>query len=84
MIPNETKLFGLVGKEIQFADNSKIRANVINDREVRFEGKQWKLSPLTRELYTRMGKVNASGANKGALYWTYNGVRLTDINKEQE
>lgn len=84
MIPNETKLFGLVGKEIQFADNSKIRANVINDREVRFEGKQWKLSPLTRELYTRIGKVNASGAYQGALYWTYNGVRLTDINKDQE
>lgn len=75
---------GLVGKEIQFADNCKIRANVINDREVRFEGKQWKLSPLTRELYTRIGKVNASGAYQGALYWTYNGVRLTDINKDQE
>ena len=73
---------GLVGKEIHFADDVAIMATVVSDREVRFEGKLWKLSPLTRELYTRKGTVNASGAYQGALYWTYEGVRLTELKKK--
>ena len=70
---------GLIGKEVHFADDYDITAKVVNDREVLFEGKRWKLSPLTREIYTRKGTVNNSGAYQGPLFWTYNGVRLTDI-----
>ncbi len=82
----ENKMFsferiGLIGEEIHFADDSSITATVVSDREVCYEGKQWKLSPLTREIYTRKGTVTASGAYQGALYWTYNGIRLTDIEK---
>ena len=72
---------GLIGKEVHFADDYDITAKVVNDREVLFEGKRWKLSPLTREIYTRKGTVNNSGAYQGPLFWTYNGVRLTDIEK---
>lgn len=75
---------GLIGKEIKFIGDDSIIATVTSNKTVMFEGKQWKLSPLTREIFTRQGNVNASGAYQGACYWTYNGVRLSDIDKEQE
>ena len=49
------------------------------DKEVEFEGRNWKLSPLTKELYTRKGTANASGAYQGARYWKYDDILLADI-----
>jgi len=69
----------LIGKDIVFIDDPSIRARVVSDREVEFEGKKWKLSPLTKEIQTRKGKVNRSGAYQGGQYWMYNGVKLVDI-----
>ena len=48
-------------------------------REVEFEGKRWRLSPLTKELYTRKGTVNKSGSYQGAQHWAYDGIKLADI-----
>lgn len=67
------------GEEITFIDDPKIIAIVENDREVMFEGKLWYLSPLVRELYTRMGNVNTSGSYQGPLYFSYKGIKLTEI-----
>ena len=69
----------LIGLDISFIDDPSIRAHVIGDRDVEFEGKKWKLSPLTREIQTRRGKVTPSGAYQGAIYWEYDGIKLADI-----
>ena len=69
----------LIGLDIYFADDPSIKARVVSDKEVEFEGKNWKLSQITRELYTRRGTVNASGAYQGSRYWKYDDVLLYDI-----
>lgn len=67
------------GSEIVFVDDPSYIAIVENEREVVFEGKLWHLSPLIREIYTRLGKVNTSGSYQGPLYFKHDGKRLTDI-----
>ena len=67
------------GDVITFIDDENITAIVSNDRQVLFESEEWFLSPLVRELYTRQGNVYASGAYQGPAYFTYNGIKLTDL-----
>ena len=69
----------LVGLDINFIDDPSIRAHVVSDKEVEFEGKKWKLSPLTKEIQARRGKLNASQAYQGARYWEFDGIRLSEI-----
>lgn len=69
----------MIGKNIQYASNNNIQATIINDHEVLFEGKHWKLTPLTREIETRRGTQNESGSYNGFRYWKYQGRRLADI-----
>lgn len=69
----------LIGEYIDFCDDPSIKAKVVNDHEVEFEGKKWRLSPLTREIQTRRDKVSKSGSYSGAQYWEYDGMRLADI-----
>lgn len=69
----------LVGETINFNPNPSITAKVVSDKEVEFEGKRWKLSPLTRELFNRMGRVSKSGSYRGAYYWSYDGMKLSSI-----
>lgn len=63
---------------MDIADPS-IVAHVVSDKEVEFEGKKWRLSPLTKEIQTRRGKLSPSGAYQGAQYWEYDGIKLADI-----
>lgn len=67
------------GDIISFVDDQSITAIVINPRQVLFENEKWYLSPLAKELYTRLNKANSSGAYQGPLYFTFKGTRLTDI-----
>ena len=69
----------LIGCDIDFIDDPSITARVVSDKEVEFEGKKWRLSPLTREIYTRKGKVNASRSYNGSYHWEFEGIRLDDI-----
>lgn len=69
----------LIGLDINFIEDPSIVARVVNDSEVEFEGKKWRLSPLTREIQTRRGKVNASGSYSGAQWWEFDGIRLSDV-----
>jgi len=69
----------LIGLEIEFIDDTSFKARVVSDKEVEFEGKKWRLSPLTYEIQKRRGKVNKSGAYQGARYWAYDGMRLADF-----
>lgn len=68
---------GLVGLDIEFCDDKSIVAHVVNDKEVEFEGKKWRLSNLTKEIQTRRGKANNSGKYWGQNYWEYDGTRLS-------
>lgn len=69
----------LIGLDISFVDDSSIIAHVVSDKEVEFEGKKWRLSPLTKEIQTRRGKVNASGSYQGAWWWEFDDIRLSEI-----
>jgi len=72
------------GSVITFIDDESITAKVYGEDMVEFEGKLWKLSTLVRELRTRNGTVNISGAYQGGNYFKYKGKILTDIRKEME
>ena len=69
----------LIGETINFYPNPSITAKVVSDKEVEFEGKRWRLSPLTRELLKRMGMGNKSGAYQGSQYWAFEGMKLSSI-----
>lgn len=69
----------LIGQIIDYASDNSIHATVVSDKEVEFEGKKWRLSPLTKEIETRKGTVNASGSYQEAQYWEYDGIKLIDI-----
>ncbi len=69
----------LIGLDIDFIDDPSIRAHVVSDKEVEFEGKKWHLSTLTREIESRRGKSRPSGAYQGAQHWEYDGIKLADI-----
>lgn len=47
--------------------------------ENEFEGKRWRLSPLTRELKKRNKTINSSGSYRGAEYWLYDSMKLSKI-----
>lgn len=50
-----------------------------DSKEVEFEGKIWKLSPLTREIKKRRGECNDSGTYQGSKFWEYNGISVWDM-----
>ena len=69
----------IIGEDICFLSDPEIKAHVVGDKDVEFEGKKWKLSPLTREVLTRKGLQNQSGSYQGAQYWGYDDMKLADI-----
>ena len=70
---------GLVGKTIEFIDEPSYKALVVSDAQVEFEGRRWRLSPLTYELKKRIGIENPSGSYRGAAHWAYEGKRILDM-----
>ena len=44
-----------------------------------FEGKKWRLSPLTREIMERKGVVRPSGAYNGYKHWAYEDIILSEV-----
>ena len=67
------------GASIHFIKDPTITAVVAGPREVSYGGKTWRLSALTRLIYTQRGEVNNSGAYRGADHWMYGGVKLTKL-----
>jgi uncharacterized protein with ParB-like and HNH nuclease domain len=68
----------LIGKTIVYWDDANIVAEVIDNKEVKFEDKVWRLSPLTREIETRKNRRNRSGAYWGVDKWKHNGKTLEE------
>lgn len=67
------------GDLIFFIGDSKVKVKVVGERDVEYEGKVWKLSPLVAFLFQKMGTMNNSGAYQGANYFTFKGIRLTEL-----
>ncbi len=67
------------GVIITFHYDANITAKVVGEREVEYCGSVYKLSPLTRVIMERLGRLNASGAYRGSQYWDYKGERLSAI-----
>jgi len=67
------------GDEIKFVEDERLTAIVSGERNVEFENKTWKLSPLAYELFKRRNELTTSGAYQGAAFFTYNGTKLKDL-----
>ena len=52
---------------------------VVSDKLVEFEGKEWKLSPLTVEIKKRRGECVPSESYQGGRFWEYNGKTIWDM-----
>jgi hypothetical protein len=75
---------GLICETIEFIESPIITATVVSDKKVRFEGKQWALSPLTKYLKEKRDTASKSGAYQGARYWSHDGVRLLELMNSKE
>jgi len=73
------KKLGLIGETINYIAEPSIEAVVVDDKEVSFENKTLKLSPLTREIENRKNRLNNSGSYQGAQFWEFQGIKLSDI-----
>ena len=69
----------LIGLDIHFVDAPSIVAHVISDKEVEFEGKKWRLSPLTREIMERKGVVRPSGAYNGYKHGADEDIIVSEV-----
>jgi hypothetical protein len=69
----------LIGQTISFVPNPTLTALVVSDSKVVFDGDEWRLGPLTKALKERDGKVGKSSVFHGPTYWSWDGVRLVDL-----
>ena len=67
------------GAKIVFIQDKNIVATVVGERAVKYNDKIMKLSPLVYEIFADKGRLNKSGAYQGANYFSYKGVKLTQI-----
>ena len=67
-----------VGSELVFVDDESIRVTVVDDRRIKYEGEITSVSALAQKLKGFDHPV------QGALWFTYNGKKLTDIRDQFE
>jgi hypothetical protein len=68
-----------VGDIITLTENKKYTATVVNDRQVEYQGKKYYLSPLAAKLLHEISGRGANAPTRGAIYFTYNGLVLTEL-----
>ena len=66
-----------VGSTIEFIENADVKATVIDDRHIEYNGETTSVSALAQKLKAFDHPV------QGTLWFTYNGKRLTDIRDEK-
>jgi uncharacterized protein with ParB-like and HNH nuclease domain len=69
----------LIGQNIHFTSDHRIVATVLSDSLVSFEGKEWSISGLTKELKKREGDISPKSQFQGANYWMWGDTRLADL-----
>lgn len=67
-----------VGSVIEFIEDASIKATVIDDRKIEYNGETTSVSALAQKL------KGFDHAVQGTLWFTYKGKRLTDIRDEIE
>lgn len=67
-----------VGSEVVFIEDPSIKATVIDDRKIEYNGETTSVSALAQKIKGFDHPV------QGTLWFTYNGKRLTDIRDELE
>lgn len=67
---------GLIGKNIYLIEKPEIFAKVVGNKELIFEEKKYRLSPLTKICMDRLGKTNVSRSYWGVDKWGYEGLSL--------
>ena len=67
-----------IGSTIEFIEDSSIKATVIDDRRIEYNGETTSVSALAQKL------KGFDHAVQGTLWFTYKGKRLTDIRDEIE
>jgi len=67
------------GAVIKFIPDENIQVTVVGEREVEYQGKVWKLSPLVAKLMQDRNQLNKSEAYQGANYFSYQGQKLKDL-----
>ncbi len=72
------------GSKITFVDDPTIIATVedANTSKVIFKGKSVKLTPISREILRKFGKIHK--AAQGTRYWMFNNERLIDMRKRMD
>ncbi|MBC7405915.1 MAG: GIY-YIG nuclease family protein [Candidatus Parcubacteria bacterium] len=70
------------GDIIRFSKDSSKVATVVSERGVEFGGQIWKLSPLTRHLFSQANNLTKSGAYQGAAYFEFKGTILTKLSDQ--
>lgn len=67
-----------VGAEIEFIDDPSEKAVVATDKKVEYKGKLFSLTGLAKEL------VGTDNSIQGPYYFSYNGVRLTEVRSNRD
>jgi uncharacterized protein with ParB-like and HNH nuclease domain len=73
---------GIIGQKVVYHDDPSISAIVQDDKTLAYEGKMWKLSPLTRYIETTKKMNSSSGSFWGVKKWRYNGKTLLEMIEE--
>ncbi|MGI9559104.1 MAG: DUF5655 domain-containing protein [Thermodesulfobacteriota bacterium] len=69
------------GTILRFKGDSSITAKVLNDKEIKFRGKDISLSGAAKEL---LSIPREKGGVQGPIYWLYKGKTLDEMRKEFE
>ena len=67
-----------IGSQIEFIENSSIKATVVDDRRIEYNGETTSVSALAQKL------KGFDHAVQGTLWFTYQGEKLTDIRDRVE
>lgn len=70
---------GLIGEYIEFIDDPNIKAKVIDDKQVEFEGKKYSLSGITRLIKERLNTAYKSNKYNGKYFWLYDDEKLSNL-----
>lgn len=67
-----------IGSQIEFIENSTVKATVVDDRRIEYNGETTSVSALAQKLKGFTHPV------QGTLWFTYQGEKLTDIREKVE
>ena len=67
-----------IGSQIEFIEDSSIKATVVDDRRIEYNGETTSVSALAQKL------KGFDHAVQGTLWFTYQGEKLTDIRDRVE